>query len=74
MSNYQGRNDLYKSLGFSGTPKVCGDGWLRLMTFNMNEMTLQIKTYSTEFNCFEEDLDSDFLIKFDWDWETRFNN
>jgi hypothetical protein len=40
----------------------------------MNEMTLQIKTYSTEFNCFEEDLDSDLLIKFDWDWETRFNN
>lgn len=74
MSNYQGRNDLYKSLGFSGTPKVCGDGWLRLMTFNMKEMTLQIKTYSTEFNCFEEDSDSDFLIKFDWDWETRFNN
>lgn len=74
MSNFQGRKDLYKSLGFSGTPKVCGDGWLRLMTFDIKEKTLQIKTYSTEFNCFEEDSDSEFLIKFNWDWETRFNN
>lgn len=74
MANYQGRKDLYSALGYKGKARVCGDGWLRLMTFDMKNKNMQVKTYSTEFHCFEEDDDSEFLIPFDWDWEERFKN
>ena len=74
MSNYQGRKDLYLALGYKGNAKVCGDGWLRLMTMDMKNKTLHIQTYSTEFHCFEKDSDSEFFIQFDWDWDERFSN
>lgn len=68
LTDYQGRSDLYCCI----THRECGDGWMRFMEFDLEKSEVQIKTYSTEFKKFETDADSDFLIKFDFDWKKRF--
>ena len=70
LSNYQGRADICKVYGIEPMEE-CGDGFLRLMTFDFNRKICHIQTYSTEFKTFEVDADSDFFI--DFDWEGRFS-
>lgn len=72
LQNYQGRKDLFDTLGIEGKKLNCGDGWLRLLKFNLDKGEIEVKTYSTEFKRFEKDPDSDFTIVFDWDWKARF--
>ena len=70
LSNYQGRADICKVYDIDPAEE-CGDGFLRLMTFDFNRKICHIQTYSTEFKTFEIDADSDFFI--DLDWEGRFS-
>ncbi|MEO8107888.1 MAG: Ig-like domain-containing protein, partial [Actinomycetes bacterium] len=42
-----------------------GDGWLRYMTFNPTENTIDVKTYSPKLNRFESDANSEFTLDFD---------
>ncbi|MCR5219236.1 hypothetical protein, partial [Treponema sp.] len=74
VSNYQKRADLWRVNGFKGTAKPSGDGFLRLMKFDMDRKILNVQTYSTEFNSFEIDADSDFALDLDWDWDERFSS
>ncbi len=71
LSDFEGRNELFKKLEISEHP-YGGDGWLRLLHFNLEKKQIHVQTYSTEFKCYEKDYDSDFLIQFDWDWKKRF--
>lgn len=72
LSDYQGRTDLKKFLNIDDGKKREGDGWMRLMEFNLDKGEIHVQTYSTELNRYEKDADSDFVIKFDWDWNSRF--
>jgi hypothetical protein len=72
LSDYQGRTEEQKFYGVNESSKNCGDGWMRLMDFDLGKGEIHVKTYSTEFRRFETDPDSDFTIKFDWDWNARF--
>jgi len=74
VSNYQKRADYWKINGFKGAAKPCGDGFLRLMNFDMKRKIINVQTYSTEFNTFEIDADSDFSLDIDWDWNERFSS
>lgn len=71
LSNYQGRADTFRAYGFEGPVEENGDGFLRLMHFDLKKNVCHVQTYSTEFNTFEIDADSDFLI--DLDWNNRFD-
>ena len=50
-------------------PKYGGDGWLRLLEFDLEQKKVHVSTFSTEFNKYELDENSDFY--FDIDWEER---
>ena len=71
LSDYEGRNTLFKFLQISDSA-YGGDGWLRLLKFDLEEQQIHVQTYSTEFKRYEKDFDSDFIIKFDWQWDERF--
>lgn len=70
LSDYQGRKEIDKYLGLNAHGN--GDGWMRLMEFDLKNNQINIKTYSTELNCYETDLNSQFTIKLDFDWDKRF--
>lgn len=78
LSDYQGRKEIYsynKELSIKNGKRKkrgCGDGWLRLLRFDLQQQQITVKTYSTEMNKYEKDPDSNFLVKFDFDWNTRF--
>lgn len=74
LQNYQGRKSLLDERGIKGKRLNCGDGWLRLLRFDLTKMQVHVQTYSTEFKRYEKDANSDFVIQFDWDWEERFGN
>lgn len=74
LSDYQGRTDSWKRYDFDDKTMRCGDGWMRLMDFDLGKGEIHVRTYSTEFRRFETDPDSDFTIKFDWDWNARFGS
>jgi hypothetical protein len=74
LSDYQGRTEIQKKYGVEDKSNRGGDGWMRLMDFDLAKGEIHVKTYSTEFRRFETDPDSDFTIKFDWDWKTRFGS
>ena len=63
-SNVQERNNVDGNKGF------LGDGWMRLLEFDIENDCIHVKTYSTEFNEYELDENSDFII--DIDFEKRF--
>jgi hypothetical protein len=44
------------------------------MNFDMKRKIINVQTYSTEFNTFEIDADSDFSLDIDWDWNERFSS
>ncbi len=70
LSDYQGRKEIDAFLGLKGHGS--GDGWMRLMEFDLKNNQINIKTYSTELNRYETDIDSQFKIKFNFDWNKRF--
>lgn len=72
LSNYQGRCRTFDLRKAQGKKCGCGDGWLRLMEFNLNKNQVTVKTYSIEMDKYEKDPDSNFTIRFDWKWEERF--
>ena len=72
LSNYQGRKRLFDVKKGFGIRRDCGDGWMRILNFYFDRNLIQVKTYSTELNCYEEDTDSSFIIQIDWKWEERF--
>lgn len=69
MANYQDRKDI---LSYKGKSKKCGDGWLRLLDFDLEAGTIHVKTYSTELDEYETDWNSDFVITFDRPWKELF--
>lgn len=73
LSNYQGRNEICKNNGLLELSDRTGDGWMRLLDFDFDDDFIHVMTYSTEFNKFEKDTNSDFKIYFDWDWNERFS-
>ena len=74
LQDYQGRKQLFDVRGYEGKKLNCGDGWLRILDFDLDKGQIHVQTYSTEFKQYEKDHNSDFTIKFDWDWEDRFGN
>ena len=72
LQNYQGRKSLFDELGLKGKKLNCGDGWLRLLNFDIDKKTIQVQTYNTETKKYEPDADSKFIIELDWDWYERF--
>lgn len=70
LTDYQGRKEIDDFMGLNA--HASGDGWMRLMEFDLANNQMNIKTYSTEFNRYETDLDSQYTIKFDFDWNKRF--
>ncbi len=72
LQDYQGRKSLFDERGYKGKKMACGDGWLRLLDFDLEKKQIHVQTYSTEFKRYEKDANSDFTIKFDWEWEKRF--
>lgn len=49
-----------------------GDGWLRLMTFDIENKNIYIQTYSPSLNKEKKEINSNFIISWDWDWTNRF--
>lgn len=74
LSDYQGRKEMAESYGLTELIDRTGDGWMRLLHFNKEYSQIHIETYSTALKRYEKDKDSDFIIKFDWNWESRFQN
>ena len=74
LSNYQGRDEIIKATkgGIRVYDLPSGDGWLRLMTFDLDASSVHVQTYSPTLDRYETDADSDFTINFDFDWKKRF--
>ncbi len=73
LTDFQSRNESLKKLGYqTKTHYGCGDGWMRILTFDLESKELHVQTYSTEFDEYETDEDSDYVLKLDWDWKKRF--
>lgn len=72
LSDYQFRSSLISKEDKKKYKWYGGDGWLRLINFSKDRKSIHIQTYSTEFKRYEKDFNSDFIIKFDWDWNERF--
>jgi hypothetical protein len=74
LSDYQGRAEIQARRGIFHFPGRCGDGWMRLMEFDLAKREIHVRTYSTELERYETDSDSDFRLKLDWDWEERLGH
>lgn len=76
LSNYQGRKHVLKRdyPESNADPRWNGDGWIRLMDFDLINKKIHVKTYSTIFDEYESDEDSDFFLPINWDWEERFES
>jgi hypothetical protein len=49
-----------------------GDGWLRIMTFDPGEGTVDVKTYSPTLDQFDADSTSQFTLDCDLNWGTNW--
>ena len=72
LQNFQGRHSLFDERCYTGKKLNCGDGWIRLLHFDLDRSQIHVQTYSTELKRYEKDYNSDFIIHFDWDWDERF--
>lgn len=66
LSDYQSRSEWFDRNNEKGNKGYLGDGWLRLMEFDVANNIINVKTYSTEFNEYETDRDSDFTLAIDF--------
>lgn len=71
LSDYEGRIEMFEEKELNPL-KYGGDGWMRLLEFNLNKNEIHVRTYSPELEKFELDADSDFVLQFSWDWNERF--
>ena len=72
LSDYQGRREVINSVASARNPLDSGDGWFRLMHFDIANSSVHVQTYSPYLDRYETDADSDFTINFDFDWKKRF--
>ncbi len=72
LSDYQGRREVSRSIQTNRKMLPSGDGWLRLMHFDIANSSVHVQTYSPYLERYETDADSDFTINFDFDWKKRF--
>lgn len=72
LQDFQGRKSYFESLGYEGKKLNCGDGWLRLLKFDLKKNEIHVMTYSTAYDKYENDDNSDFIIKINWNWNDRF--
>ena len=59
LADYQERWQTAKDVGFTVTwPKAIGDGWMRLMTFDLGAEPprIQVRTYSTHYQKFSSEI------------------
>lgn len=66
LSDYQSRNEWFDRNSVDGNKGALGDGWLRLLHFNIEQNEVVVKTYSTEFNEYETDENSEFSLYIDF--------
>jgi hypothetical protein len=71
LTDYQGRTATLPK--FTNKDRAGGDGWLRLLHFDLEKKTITAETYSTELEIYEKDENSFFTLNMDWDWEKRFS-
>lgn len=69
LSDYQGRKEIPKMYGKKNN---CGDGWLRLLNFDSERKFIKVETYSSDLKKYEVDVDSQYRIELDFDWNERF--
>jgi len=72
LANYQSRREVDDSIKTWRTLIDSGDGWFRLMHFDIANSSVHVQTYSPYLDRYETDADSDFTINFDFDWKKRF--
>src|SRR5262249_4515272 len=58
MADYQGRWQVAKKAGFKGEDATVGDGWLRLLTFRLDDdrPSLRVRTFSTYYGKFSTEI------------------
>jgi hypothetical protein len=58
MADYQGRWQVAKDAGFKGSGATVGDGWMRLLTFNLDtdRPGIRARTYSTYYRKFSTEM------------------
>lgn len=58
MADYQGRWQVAKDAGFTGSGATVGDGWMRLLTFSLDgaRPSIRVRTYSTFYRKFSTEL------------------
>lgn len=52
--------------------QFCGDGWMTILDFDLDENEMYVHTYSTEFDEFRTDNYAELTLPIDWDWNLRF--
>ena len=74
MADYQDEDKYLEYIGIKRkNVHACGDGWLKTLNFDFNENTIQVKTWSTEFNEYKTDPGCELTLDIDWDWDQRFS-
>ena len=52
--------------------QFCGDGWMTILDFDLDENEIHVHTYSTEFDEFRTDNYAELTLPIDWAWNERF--
>ena len=76
LTDYQGRNQFIEKMNISHSLnkiEECGDGWLRILDVGLKTKKIHVKTYSTEFDIYETDNDSDYYLDINWECGNRYN-
>ncbi len=77
LSDYQGRNHY---LEWTNTEHnlteigECGDGWIRILDFDLDNKNIHVTTYNPEFEMYEIDDSSDYYLPITWEWGKRYND
>lgn len=60
MADYQGRWQTAKDAGWTDKGATVGDGWMRLLTFDLDgpQPSIRVRTWSTHYKAFSTDLPS----------------
>ncbi len=77
MTDYQGRRHYleWKKIKHN-LEKIeeCGDGWIRILDFDLKEKNIHVTTYNPEFEMYEVDKASDYNLPITWEWGGRYND